>query len=171
MIAQWAAPLLLAVAALAACAPGVGSALPKRPVAEQFPRAVGQPLTITLSPGSAVTLQPGEAKPGPRVLCTLMISEPGRADQQLVTIGEDDTEALTCGRLKEAGAVPASPPMQRIALLYEAYGPHAKVLQPVILYRGTAEQAWRTDPDLAQRIGEDGSLHNIAAIRRWLTTK
>ncbi|MFM6933544.1 MAG: hypothetical protein ACKOUT_15030 [Novosphingobium sp.] len=165
------AALLLAANVLGACVPGAGSAGLERQAGEAFPRTVGPPLTIHPVKGQTVILQPGEAKPGPRVTCTLVISEAERPDQHLVTIGENDTEALTCGRLKAARAVPAPPPMQRIALLYEAYGPHTTVLQPVILYRTARGAPWRADEALAQTIGEDGALSSIPAIRRWLQSR
>ena len=165
------AAILLAASVLAACVPSAGSTGLAQRAEAAFPRTVGKPLTSYPDKGQAVTLQAGEAKPGPRVTCTLAISEAGRADQHLVTIGENDTESLTCGRLKAAGTVSATPPMQRIALLYEAYGPHATVLQPVILYRTGVGTPWQMDEALAQTIGEDGALNSIPAIRRWLRSR
>lgn len=159
---------LVAGLALAACTPGAGSQSLEPAGTGTFPRTAGKALTIRLADGQSVLLQPGEAKPGVRVTCTLTISEAGRPDQRIVTIGEGDTEALTCGRLKAAGQVPAPAPMQRIALLYEAFGPHATVLQPVILYRSATGQAWQLDDALAQTIGENGTLNSVAAVRRWL---
>ena len=149
----------------AATAPGLA------PNSARILKPIGKPLTISFPDAAEVTLHPSEVQLGEKVGCAVTLREGKVADQTIVTIGENETEALTCGRLKASGAVSATPPMQRIALLYEAYGPHATVLQPVILHRTGRGAPWQADDALAQTISEDGSLNSIPAIRRWLGRK
>lgn len=149
----------------------VPTALP--PVASRTPpeptMPVGKPLTISFSVRATVHLHPGKAQQDGKSICTLGIEQSGLTRQDLVTIGEGDTEALTCGKLVAAGRIPAPKAIQRIALLYEAYGPQETILQPVILARAYSTAPWKTDDKLAQRIGEDARLATIPAIRAWLS--
>jgi hypothetical protein len=128
---------------------------------------VGKSLTISFSVRTTVHLHPGKAKQDGKSVCTLGIEQSGLTRQDLVTVGQGDTEALTCGKLVAAGRIPAPKTIQRIALLYEVYGPHETILQPVILMRAGSTMLWETDDVLAQRIGEDAQLVTIPAIRRW----
>jgi hypothetical protein len=157
-------PLVALAAFAAAC-----TAAPPRSTAELvYPRTVGAPQTLRWPRGETVIVQPGEAKPAARVQCTLTLREGQRADQQMITIGAGETEALTCGSLKSAGIAPAPLPAQRIALIYSAFGPHAGGRQVAILYRPGPGSDWQLEEELAQRIADQPALNSLAKIQRWL---
>ncbi len=138
------------------------------PSSSRIFKPIGKPLTISFPGAAEVTLKPSEVQLGGKVGCAVTLVQPDAQPQTIITIGEGETEALTCSELKAAGRVPAPPGMQRIAFLYETFAPHATLLQPVIMARGSGSAKWRLDDELAQRIGENGSLNTIPALRRWL---
>lgn len=175
-------PVLIG-AALAGCQPTAGD--PPTDAAQPLPMATeglsganqsavqagvstGKAVPVRFDSGVTVSVQEVAVKADGNARCAVRLTEAGSAPQTIVTIGAGETEALTCGSLKALGRVPAPPGMQRIAFLYEAFGPHSTVLQPVILFRSAPGANWTSDDALAQRIGEDGSLVTIPAIRRFL---
>ena len=144
-----------------------GSAVPV-PTASKL---IGQPQAIIFPDKSLVDLQSMEVQLADKVGCAVALSQDGGPAQTIITIGEGETEVLTCGKLKAAGHVPSALGAQRIALLYETYAPHAEVLQPVILERSGKGATWELNAQLAQKIGEDGDLTSIRKIRVWISAK
>jgi hypothetical protein len=49
------------------------------------------------------------------------------------TVGTNDTEALSCEGLAEAGAAPPDGPVLRIGLVYGTSSPNAIVAIPIVL--------------------------------------
>lgn len=182
-------PLFGAALLLAAVCGGACSPAARQPAAAE--NSVGPEVASPISPSSSivpmsdkpdgpsavlhftgkepVTVQPVALADEP-AKCAVLLTAGTNPVQRVMTIGEGETEALTCGHVLAFGRVPAPAGTDRIALLYDSYGgPNAEVLQPVILERSAGQNRWAFNDALAQSIGEDGSLTTIPAIRTYLT--
>jgi hypothetical protein len=135
----------------------------------------GAPRTIALTADTTLELtdlrfapRPGLSEAVDTTWCGVVLRSAGRPAQGLITIGTNDTEALSCGGLSEAGAVPRDGPVLRIGLVYRTFSPNAAVATPVVLARDPATLTWSIDTSLSEHLAEQGEQATLARIRRDL---
>lgn len=134
------------------------------PLAKLFPMAMDalrldRTVTVTMPNGklqrlTSVTFTGPEGSAGGRTTtwCGLVF-EPsaGEEEQGVVAVGQGFTEAVSCGGLAEAAAMPSTHTALRIGLRYRASSPHASSVEPVVVVRNKSGN-WHVDNEVAERL-------------------
>jgi hypothetical protein len=135
----------------------------------------GGPRTVALGPAETIEIQPLRFAPLPghsvalnTTWCGVVLREAAAAAQGVVTIGTGITDALSCGHLLEAGALPASDGSSRLGLIYRTASPNASVTTPIVLARPGQGAPWVVDTALSQRLTLLPGVASLARMRQAL---
>lgn len=129
---------------------------------------VGEPKDIVIAGTGPVTLTPVKYElpdtPGVFFRCGLFLQRGADDAQALVTVGIGQTEALSCGGLRDVETVKASDGTEMIGAIYGFRSPNAAFDGPVIVRWDEAAKTFIADDDRAMAVEEAGPVETLDAL-------
>jgi hypothetical protein len=153
-----AAAVILVFAAASGPAGNTTGCLSLFPDAQMPLKPDGGAQTISFDTAGTIEIDPVRFAPLPghsvafsTTWCGVVLRQAGER-QGVVTVGTGITDALSCGHLLEAGALPEAGETLRLGLVYRTASPNASVITPIVLARRGRGALWAVDADVSQRL-------------------
>ena len=103
--------------------------------------------------------------------CGLFLQREGAAGQALVTIGIGETEALSCGGLRDIGGLSAADGKKMIGAIYGIRSPNFSADGPAIIAWDGEKKVFFTDDDQAMAVEDEGPVVTMEALSEAMKTR